>query len=865
MFRKIVKIGALLGLLAGFVSPGFSQETGILSVSVADQESNLLINAKLTLQKGRANPKYVKQLRTSGVSPSIFTNVPPGEYRLEVELSGFQRYSQSVFVKEGENQLTIKLRIAEIIEEVDIGVNKQDKSLDPRDGAFSSILTREQIDNLPDDPKELRRELQRIAGPDAIIRVDGFSGGRLPHKSQIVSIKIIRSSFDAEFHSAGRSVVDIVTRAFDSGWSGALSFNFNDESLNARHPFAPVRASSQERLVWMNLDGPIIKNKASLSLFVSRKDAFESQNIVAAKPNLLINDTAKREASAFSGNVKLVYNLSKNHPLNVSLSTSRADLKNLGVGGFNLQERAFDSELRNHRIRASTSGFVGKRYLHEFRFQYMQDESELRSRSDLPTIIVLDAFSAGGGGIDNDINSRKISIAENLLFGFGRHSFKVGGFFEYEKLNLQTANNRNGTFTFSNLGDFARGTPSIFTQRFQTRRVEISQLQLGVFVQDDIKIHNSLLLSFGLRYELQNNLKDYNNFSPRAGFTWSPQTNGATVLRGGAGVYFNWLSAQSLSVIRGRDRTQPNELIVLNPSFPDASLPIMQKGNLPENFSQLSLEIKNPYVIVGSINVIRRLSNDSALRAVYKYERGIAQFRSRDINAPSATGIRPDVSLGRVLQAESSGISTRHALDIGYDTTLLKNLSFSANYTLSKVVSDTEGIFSLPSDNNNLKLDKSVSNEDRRHRLYSSLNWRVRRGVSFSTIFKTYSPRPFNVTTGTDDNGDTVFNDRPLGMSRNSERGTWFNQVDTNLSWNYSFGTMNQGNQTSRRVIVTAGESIDSDLSKRYSIKLFLSVQNLFNRTNLRDFVGVSSSPFFGQAVSAAEPRKISFGIRFSF
>ena len=33
------------------------------------------------------------------------------------------------------------------------------------------------------------------------------------------------------------------------------------------------------------------------------------------------------------------------------------------------------------------------------------------------------------------------------------------------------------------------------------------------------------------------------------------------------------------------------------------------------------------------------------------------------------------------------------------------------------------------------------------------------------------SATPYNVTTGVDGNGDTVFNDRPLGVERNSERG----------------------------------------------------------------------------------------------
>ena len=145
------------------------------------------------------------------------------------------------------------------------------------------------------------------------------------------------------------------------------------------------------------------------------------------------------------------------------------------------------------------------------------------------------------------------------------------------------------------------------------------------------------------------------------------------------------------------------------------------------------------------------------------------------------------------------------------------------------------------------------------------MSWKVRKGVTLSAIFKGSSPLPYNITTGSDNNGDTIFNDRPLGVVRNSERGAWNTQVDTNISWNYSFGNIKQGKQNSRRIIITAGESVDSDLSKRYSVKFFLSVRNLFNQVNLRNFVGVQASPFFREAVAAETPRKISLGIRFSF
>ena len=72
-----------------------------------------------------------------------------------------------------------------------------------RGPTFGTALTREQIEALSDDPDELRAQLQDMAGPGAVIRVDSFEGGALPPKAQIKSIHITRDAFAAENHIAG--------------------------------------------------------------------------------------------------------------------------------------------------------------------------------------------------------------------------------------------------------------------------------------------------------------------------------------------------------------------------------------------------------------------------------------------------------------------------------------------------------------------------------------------------------------------------------------------------------------------------------------------------------------------------------------
>ena len=48
-------------------------------------------------------------------------------------------------------------------------------------------------------------------------------------------------------------------------------------------------------------------------------------------------------------------------------------------------------------------------------------------------------------------------------------------------------------------------------------------------------------------------------------------------------------------------------------------------------------------------------------------------------------------------------------------------------------------------------------------------------------------------------------------------------------------------------------------------MELYVSGQNLLNRVNYTAYRFVMTSPFYGQPVAAAQPRKLQVGMRFGF
>ena len=145
---------------------------------------------------------------------AAFATLAPGRYSVRAEFPGFEpRQLDDVRLRAGSNtRREMKLTLAKVAEDVVVGQDPRDRALDPRGNAFGNLLTREQIEALPDDPDDMEAALKEMGGPGATIRVDGFRGGRLPPKSQIQSIRFRRDLFAAENHGGGMVFVDLVTR-----------------------------------------------------------------------------------------------------------------------------------------------------------------------------------------------------------------------------------------------------------------------------------------------------------------------------------------------------------------------------------------------------------------------------------------------------------------------------------------------------------------------------------------------------------------------------------------------------------------------------------------------------------------------------
>ena len=176
-----------------------------VSVTVIDPSGGRIPGA--TIEIDPASPRLMSAVTGSKGEASL-SGVENGEHRVRVTIPGFEPWEKKVKVKDGVATVEAKLRLAKIAEDVSVTAD------DSRSASlgYKTTLTEADLANLPDDPDELEAALRGIAGPGASMRVNGFSGGRLPPKSQIRQVRFVMNPYAAEFHESQPMFIDVQTK-----------------------------------------------------------------------------------------------------------------------------------------------------------------------------------------------------------------------------------------------------------------------------------------------------------------------------------------------------------------------------------------------------------------------------------------------------------------------------------------------------------------------------------------------------------------------------------------------------------------------------------------------------------------------------
>jgi len=403
------------------------------------------------------------------------------------------------------------------------------------------------------------------------------------------------------------------------------------------------------------------------------------------------------------------------------------------------------------------------------------------------------------------------------------HHTSGGSGAEFGTAVLGTFTFRNTTtapFDQLTLADVQQYTQPI---SFGITSYELKQWLTTVFVQDSIRARDDLTLDVGLRYDRQTLTDATTNFAPRLGFGWHPFGDARTSVRGGYGMYYTQIRSNLIanSLTGGLDglttyTAVPGQLgfptcltgsclpLQFDPNtLPASQLPARditiragqrdfyrtQFANYGLNFDLLPNypdEFVNPRSQVFSIGAEREVMRGLFVAADYVHQHWTDLDRTIDLNAPAsfdrtapgqvrsvaaANATRPILPVpGGVRQVNvltNLGVADYDGLQTQVSYRGNSRMHADISYTLSKATNTTEpdGNGVGPNDANIARLgeeERGPSLLDQRHRAVISFSYDLPFNLTAGTVTQLASARPFNATTGIDNNGDGANNDRPV-------------------------------------------------------------------------------------------------------
>jgi hypothetical protein len=859
-FARALIVAALLIAALAWPAPGAAQTParGKLIITVSDPSGAVIPDATVTIVGLDDSTKAVSIApgKTAANGAATFEGLALGRYSITGEFAGFELgLLRDVRVNRGDNKHLLVLPLKNMTESVTVGGEGQAANRASR--AFGLNLTDDQIQNLSDDPDELQRQLNDVAGPGAIFRVDSFEGQQLPPKSQIKSIHVTRDQFAAETEQPGSTFVDVITQPGIGPIRGTGNFSFRDSSMSARSQFTPTKADEQFRGYGVTVGGAIVKQKSNFSLSINGQNNYSTPNLNVALPNGQQRFDVLRLRQPFDRvdiNGLLDYALTKDQTLRFGYSENHNSFGNQGIGAYDLPERAFTSTNNGYTFRALEAGPIGRRMFINTRATMSWRDFGSESAIEAPTIVVQDAFTSGGAQRAGRVHGKNMTLASDLDYVRGINSWR-GGIQMYGDWYHATLNNNYlGTYTFSSLDAFEAGTPILYTRSLGDPTLDFFHARIGVYVQDDIRVKKGLTLSPGVRYSYQTRVDDSAAFEPRVGMTWAPWQSGKTTLRASGGIFHGWLDPGIWWQTVRSDSTHQRDVIVVNPTYPDPGT-----GGVvaPANTYRLGNYKLNKNVRY-SVGVDQRFSPRASVNVLYTYYHQDQLPRGTNLN-PLIDGVRPDPAYGNIIATVTDAELRRHEAYVNFNLNLLapsaasnrtqfdwRRLAANGSYSFFHARRNAIGPFDVPA-SGTLDTEWGRGPGDNPYRINVTVTSTQFRNLAAAFSINAADGYPYMLTTGFDNNGDGLLNDRPAGV------GLW--SLRSSPTWTGSL----------RLTYSLLGIQGPGGPGQRYKLSIYTAINNLTNHANLMGFSGVVTSPFFMTATGVQNPRKVDIGMNVSF
>jgi outer membrane receptor protein involved in Fe transport len=751
-----------LAAVAARGQSGFAELSGTVTSSDGAPLRGVAVGAR-NVETGQQ-----RSASTADAGTYTLTGLRPGRYAVTFERTGFATLeSRGVELRLGETtHLAAKLEPAAISE--NITVTAAPHLIDLESNAVGDTLTSEEFRDLPTQNRNFVLFAGLIPGvipnpqtgsssSDALyingqhqannsFRVDGGrnddslagSIGGAEVRTAIEAIQefqVLTTQYGAEFGSVTGGVLNAITKSGTNQLTGSAFAFFQNAKWNALDYFTRreglERPDASFRSDGFTFGGPVIRDR--LHYFVSFEQALDREGhsrFFVSRPELSFSTNENNHIRnvlaridyevAPNQHFSLRY-LGEHAPQFNKITTTQSTLEGA------LEEHDFDF----NAIAALESAFAASAF-NTLRLSYTHNHF-INSPSpfghwapDFDTLRTLDpgqrrtSISEGPNTLGQNQRDDSIDAADTASWLLRAHEIRAGFQWARRAVDVVNFNNANGRFDFDTDRPFDPNDSKTYPVSFAIRvhgplRSQTSNVDtLGLFVQHEWRARSNLTVNAGLRWDRDDAVHDRNNFAPRLGFAWSPESR--TVIRGGVGRYYDetrllqW-SQFSIDSVRltngvvvripdaGSNRTLFANLIAANQIATLSQLRDILARSAEQTIVQLNPDptVDNkgrvePYVDTASIGAQHELSSTLTAGIDLIYSESKKILIQVDLNPFSrALGGRPNISIldGKTVRLNSistlvnAGSSRYKAVQVSIRKRMRGSVSLRIAYTYS--------------------------------------------------------------------------------------------------------------------------------------------------------------------------------------
>lgn len=939
---------ALMAMLAlSLNAPAQQSATASISGLVTDANGALVTGARVMVRQPSTG--IHRETATNDAAFFVITNLPAGVYELTVQAKGFaETVIPNINLQVGQTA-NVEVPLAVTVQET---VTLDDRGnldlVDTTNSVVDGVIRTSEIENLPlngrnflelallipgnspapnFDPTKSNTVVISSAGQlgrGGNITVDGADdnddvvGGQVQNISQeaVQEFQIATNRFSAQLGRSGSSVINVVTKSGSNQYHGSGSFYFRNKSLQGLpatfdRTLSEAPPFDREQYAFA-LGGPVRKDKAWFfgSIEYRNQDGaalvgvrnLASRTINRTFAPAPLNDLLSTERFDWQPSDKdhLLFRYSLQREDDVSSSTlDRA------IGSASQRQAGTNN---THSLLANYTRVLNSQQVNSLSLSFSTFFNDIEPVTPGPQLTFPSIQDGASFRVPQGTKQRRIQLSDTFTTIRGNHTLNFGGEIQRVAADFDLRVFQQGRIEMiEDFPDFDRNGDNrvddndlLFAVTLRSGKPTQPLLipnansnYLAAFVQDDWRVSPQLTLNFGLRYEIDTDVKnvsrtdqlnpiilpflqgsrgrDANNFGPRIGFNYATG-NGKLSIHGGYGIYYDRITLEIQSLERGLDgRALPIEVKAgpvffippqflfdpVNGTFPPGAPTLANPfsgfiltGAGAAGINIIDNTMQNPMVQQMNVGVQREFARNYVFRADYLHNFGTHFIIGRTIGSvfnPVVGG--PD----SVTNLESSVKTKYDGLLLSVEKRLSNHYQFRASYTLSKAfnyANDDQIPFSNgPLNPTNLQLEYGPTPNDQRHRFTFSGSMDLPYGFHLSPIFTLASGVPMDILVpgGAQRIPQLQRNAGGRLFHTGAELNTFIKQVNTS------------GGFAGQPLPLVADNARFSDnfnsfdlrvskvltISERVKIEPLVEVFNLFNVTNI---LGVSKSNYSGFA-----------------